>query len=154
MSTRQSNLTMGTGSRNVGPRQLGDILPDGRDRRRVEAFLELAVANGVTQSPRQDISQPFLSGIQGGPGLAMIHNFPDRSKHRSLLIPTPRMGTLSDWSFRRGAPLRSPIKIFFGGAPRLSNQSERVSILGVRISSQLQTVFFPIFHFSSPPSYY
>jgi hypothetical protein len=84
----------------------------------------------------------------------MIHNFADRSKHRSLLIPTPRMGTLSDWSFRRGGPLRSPIKIFFGGAPRLSNQSNRVSILGVRISSQLQTFFSPILHFSPPPSHY
>jgi hypothetical protein len=29
-------------------------------------------------------------------GSAMIHNFADRSKHRSLLIPTPRMDTLSD----------------------------------------------------------
>jgi hypothetical protein len=74
-------------------------------------------------------------------GLAIIHNFADRS----LLIPIPRMGTLSDWPFRRGAPLRSPIKIFFGGAPRLSNQSDRVSILGARLSSQLQTVFFPSF---------
>jgi hypothetical protein len=83
-------------------------------------------------------------------GLAMIHNFADRS----LLIPTPRMGTLSDWSLRRGAPLRSPIKIFFGGASRLNNQSDRVSILGVGINSQLQTVFFSIFHFSPPPSYY
>jgi hypothetical protein len=71
-------------------------------------------------------------------GLAMIHNFADRS----LLIPTPRMGTLSDWSFRRGAPLRSPIKKIFGGAPRLNNQSDRVSILGMGICSQLQIVFF------------
>jgi hypothetical protein len=64
------------------------------------------------------------------------------------------MDTLEDWSFRRGASLGSPIKIFFGGAPRLNNQSDRVSILGVGISSQLQTVFFPIFHFPSPLSYY
>jgi hypothetical protein len=78
------------------------------------------------------------------------HNFADRS----LLIPIPRVGTLSDWPFRRGAPLRSPIKFFFGVAPRLNNQSDRVSILGARLNSQLQTVFFPIFHFSPPPSYY
>jgi hypothetical protein len=32
-----------------------------------------------------------------------------------------------DWSFRRGAP-------FFGGTPRLNNQSDRVSILRVGIS--------------------
>jgi hypothetical protein len=80
----------------------------------------------------------------------MIHNFADRS----LLVPTPRMDTLSDWLFRRGVPLRSPIKNFLGGAPRLSDQSDRVSILGVGISSQLQTIFFPILHFSLPPSYY
>jgi hypothetical protein len=54
-------------------------------------------------------------------GSAMIHNFADRSRHRSLLVPTPRMDTLEDWSFRRGAPLRFPIKIFVGGAPRLNN---------------------------------
>jgi hypothetical protein len=75
----------------------------------------------------------------------------DRSRHQSLLVPTPRMDTLEDWSFRRGALLRSPIKFFFRGAPRLNDQSDRVSILGVRISNQLQTVFFPIFHFSPLP---
>jgi hypothetical protein len=59
----------------------------------------------------------------------------DRSRQKSLLVPTPRMDTLEDWSFRRGASLRSPIKIFFGGAPRLNDQSDRVSILAVGISS-------------------
>jgi hypothetical protein len=64
-------------------------------------------------------------------GSAMIHNFADRS----LLVLTPRMDTLSDWSFRRGAPLRSSIKFFFRGAPRLSDQFDRVSILGMGISN-------------------
>jgi hypothetical protein len=43
------------------------------------------------------------------------------------------MDTLSDWLFRRGAP-KVPHQNFFGGAPRLNNQSDRVSILGVGIS--------------------
>src|SRR6266498_6016052 len=44
------------------------------------------------------------------------------------------MDTLSDWSFRRGAPPRSSTEFFFGGAPRLNDQSDRVSILGVGTS--------------------
>jgi hypothetical protein len=54
------------------------------------------------------------------PGSAKIRDFAyryglDRSRQKSLLVPTPRMDTLEDWSFRRGASLRSPIKNFLGG---------------------------------------
>jgi hypothetical protein len=48
-----------------------------------------------------------------------------------ILVSTPRINTLSDWSLRRGAP---QIFIFWWGtlgAPRLSDQSDRVFILGV-----------------------
>jgi hypothetical protein len=33
---------------------------------------------------------------------------------RRILVPTPRMDTLSDWSLRRGAP-KAPHQIFFSG---------------------------------------
>jgi hypothetical protein len=46
----------------------------------------------------------------------------------------PKMDTLSDKLLRRGAPPKKNLVGDLGGAPRLSNLSDRVSILGVGIS--------------------
>jgi hypothetical protein len=52
-----------------------------------------------------------------------------------LLVSTPRINTLSDWSLRRGAPTKK--NWGWGmGAPRLSDQSDRVFILGVETSTR------------------
>jgi hypothetical protein len=55
-----------------------------------------------------------------------------------------RIDTLSDWLFRRGAP---PTKILMGDireAPRLNDQSSRVSILGVGINKDRSNRSDPI----------
>jgi hypothetical protein len=59
----------------------------------------------------------------------------DRMK--GILVSTPRINSLSDWSLRRGAP-----QIFLTlGAPRLSDQSDRLFILGVETSTVLGKKF-------------
>ena len=59
---------------------------------------------------------------------------PSSLKALANLNSISKMDTLSNWLFRRGASLRSFIKIFFRGAPRLNDQSDRVFILGVGIN--------------------
>jgi hypothetical protein len=56
------------------------------------------------------------------------------SADQSILVSTPRKNTLSDWSLRQGAP-KVPHQKKIWGAPRLSDQSDRVFILGVETSS-------------------
>jgi hypothetical protein len=83
---------------------------------------------------------------------------PDRSQDHFGSIQASILRAL-EWipcriNYLGEAPPQGPPLNFFGGAPRLNDQSDRVFILGIGTSSQLQTVFFPIFHFPPPLSYY